>query len=236
MAACRAAIGGDLPLILAMATAGLLGGVVHCAGMCGPFVLGQVAAGLEQDEATPAGEWGRFRSGALIPYHLGRLTTYAGLGALAAGAAGWIGDFVALRWLSASLLALAAALFLGQAAGFSRVARGIGPLGRAISGWGRPLLVAPSAGRRYLLGVVLGFLPCGLLYAALAAAAASDTVIAGAAAMAAFALGTVPALIAVGYAGQYFGRRWRASLRPFATALLAVNAVVLLVLAWFAAP
>ena len=62
-----------------------------------------------------------------------------------------------------------------------------------------------------LLGLSLSALPCGLLYGALVAAASAGSALAGALAMAAFALGTVPALVGVGLLGRFFGRRWAAA-------------------------
>ncbi len=75
--------------------------------------------------------------------------------------------------------------------------------------WARPLFARPVGFRGYALGLMLGFLPCGLLYGALAAAAASGDPLTGAFAMIAFALGTVPALLAVGLAGHVAGQRWQ---------------------------
>ena len=65
----------------ALFLAGLVGSLTHCAGMCGPFVLTQVGAGLETVPAAKMTEWTRLRGALLIPYHLGRFTTYVLLGA-----------------------------------------------------------------------------------------------------------------------------------------------------------
>ena len=83
-----------------------------------------------------------------------------------------------------------------------------------------------------MLGVALGFLPCGFLYAALAAASASARPVLGAAAMVAFGLGTAPALMVVGVAGHAAGRRWQRGVTAAAPVLMALNAVLLLALAW----
>src|SRR5204863_2024715 len=82
-----------------------------------------------------------------------------------------------------------------------------------------------------LLGLALGFLPCGFLYAALAAASASGGPAAGALAMVTFGLGTVPSLVAVGIAGQAVGRRWHRAAASVAPAVMLLNAVLLTVLA-----
>ena len=87
---------------------------------------------------------------------------------------------------SAALLLFGATLFLAH------VARVLPGLDRAPAGWTppRPAGEAPSGG--YPLGVVLGFLPCGFLYAALATTAASGSPLLGALGMLAFGLGTAP--------------------------------------------
>ena len=84
---------------------------------------------------------------------------------------------------------------------------------------------------RYGLGVVLGFLPCGLLYGALAAAGGTGSAIDGALAMAAFAVGTVPALVATGWGGLLVRRRLRERGRWIAMPLLIGNAGLMLLLA-----
>ena len=81
------------------------------------------------------------------------------------------------------------------------------------------------------MGVALGFLPCGLLYAALASSAASGSAILGGLGMLAFGLGTVPALVVVGLSGHLLARRWRSGMTLGAPAVMLVNATVLLVLA-----
>lgn len=212
---------------------GLAGGLTHCSVMCGPFVLAQVAARLERESAMSGGELARLAGGALIPYHLGRLTTYAALGAAAGALAGQITMLTGFGWLIAAFLALAAVLFLAQAfAALRRSGAGGGAIGRAIGRVVTPLMRDPRGWRGYALGVALGFLPCGLLYGALAAAAGAGGALGGAAAMVAFTLGTAPALIAVGWIGVFFGRRWAPAMRLAGPPVMIFNAVLLLALAW----
>ena len=75
---------GGLGLPLGLLVAGLTGSVFHCAPMCGPFVLGQVSDRLAGIPAVRLCEMSRLRAGVLWPYHVGRLLTYAGLGAVTA--------------------------------------------------------------------------------------------------------------------------------------------------------
>jgi hypothetical protein len=221
---------GVFGLVIPLFLAGLFGGVSHCAGMCGPFVLAQVGARLETLPAGSFGGWSRLRGGALAPYHFGRLTTYTALGALAGGIGGLFVRATEFRWLLAVFLLLAAALFAAQAVGWHSALR-LGGLETLLSRLSRPLVSDPRGLRGYVLGLTLGFLPCGLLYGALAAAAGSGSALAGGAGMAAFVIGTVPALVAVGWGGAALGARRRNLLRRLTRPLLALNALALAALA-----
>lgn len=214
-------------LVFALFAAGLIGSLAHCSLMCGPLALAQVMARLGAIPAGPGGELRRLAGAALLPYHAGRLLTYAGLGALAAAGAGLLRDLPAARHVGAALLALAALLLALQAVPRAGVA-GFG------GGWARrlgPLLAAPTGRRGLLLGLALGLLPCGLLYAALAAAAATGDPARGALAMAAFGLGTVPMLAVIALLGEGLAGHWRQRLRRVAPLLLLVNAGWLALLA-----
>jgi len=237
---CRVAVEQQGGLIAALFFAGLAGSLGHCAAMCGPFVLSQVGARLEAVPARGLSERHRLCGALLISYHLGRASTYMLLGALAGWFAGAFGALSGVRWLSAALLGLAALGFLAAAGarrgaalpawgGFSGEA-----VGSALARLARPLWggAGPVGWRGYGLGLVLGFLPCGLLYSALAAAAASREPLAGAMGLLAFAAGTVPALVAVGLAGHAAGRRWRTGLARLAPAIMIANALFLAWLAW----
>lgn len=226
-------------MLPAMFLAGLTGGVVHCAPMCGPFVLGQVAGNMARVPGTRLCELSRLRSALLLPYHAGRLLTYAALGATAGAFAGII---LRLQWMPALVLFLAGVMFASSA--LARVLPGLRRLtiARKPGNWSSRLARLGGRVNRskwsggLVLGLVLGFLPCGMLYAALMAAAASGSAVTGAAAMLAFGLGTVPALLAVGVAGQLARRvagSWRRSgfAHAAGTAILMGNAGLLWLLA-----
>jgi uncharacterized protein len=216
---------GSVPLesglLLGLFLAGAAGSAMHCVPMCGGFVLGQVADRMAQVPAVRLCEWQRVGQGTLVPYHLGRLTTYAGLGALSGAATGRLPWFI-----SDGLLLLGAALFVAH------VARVLPGLDRAPAGWTRLIkTLASRASGGYGLGVALGFLPCGFLYAALATAAAGGNPFLGALGMLSFGLGTVPALVAVGIGGQAAGRRWQGAIATAAPVVMLLNAALLMVLA-----
>jgi len=234
-ALCGAPVDGAA-LLSALFVAGLAGGVSHCSSMCGPFVLSQVSTRLSAIDITRFTALTRLRGAALLPYHLGRVTTYTALGATSAWLAGAVVQVDGFRWISSALLLAGAALLLAQL-GITLMPRknnGTGWWARLavrLSGLASPLFAVPHGWHGYALGIALGFLPCGLIYGAIPVAAAAGNPLIGAAGMAAFGAGTFPALFAVGYGGVIAGRRWRDVLARFARPLLAVNAVLLVAVA-----
>lgn len=226
---CVVVVTAERGLLASLFVTGLVGGLTHCMGMCGPFVLTQVTALLETIPAGSMSESHRLRGAALVPYHLGRLTTYALLGVVAAGLASVLEHVFWIKGLSAALLVLAAVLLIGYAWPALRLhpTKSV-PWSGFIERLAQPLFRTPLGVQGYLLGVLLGFIPCGLLYGALAAAAATHDPLAGGFGMAAFALGTIPTLVVIGWAGHMAGNRFRPWLKQAAPILLGINAVVLL--------
>jgi hypothetical protein len=199
-------------IALGMLLAGAAASPLHCAPMCGGFVLGQVSDRMARLPSAHLSECHRLRTATLPGYHLGRLTTYSLLG-FAAGGGGF-----AIQWLGGSagiFLLIGAVLLVLQAARRLRPGFAL-PLSRSLRG--------------YPLGVALGFLPCGILYAALAAAAATGSPLPGAVTMLCFGLGTVPSLIAVGLLGASAGHRFRRGVAVLTPAVLLFNAGLLTLL------
>ncbi len=213
-----------LGLVLALFVAGLAGGFMHCAAMCGPFVVAQSLAHVEGAGIE------RLGGQLLLPYHLGRSTSYVAIGAVLGTIGGAVSALPGLRMILAVFLVLAAILFVLQA--FGRTPAAGGPLGIWLAARVRPLLAAPAGWRGYALGIALGFLPCGFLYGAFAAAAGSGDVLRGGLAMFGFVAGTLPALVVVQIAGVMAARRWKSALARLAPPLMIFNAAVLLAIAW----
>jgi len=227
---CQIAIDQSGPLILGLFMVGLVGSVSHCAGMCGPFVLAQAAARSSSGGPRLA----RIIGPALLPYHLGRGTTYVALAMLLAAPIGLLGALPHLNWLPAAMLLIAAMLFLIQALRAAGLLRGgtdmAAPAG--LLGLARGLFARPLGWRGYALGVVLGFLPCGLLYSALGAAAATADPVAAGFGMLGFVLGTMPMLIGIGMLGHGAAAHWRGLAAKALPVIAGVNAIVLLAMAW----
>jgi len=184
----------DASLPIALAT-GFLGGFGHCVAMCGPLVG---ALGISAPPGIPARR-------ALLPQladHLGRITTDGTVGAVM----GLAGSFVNVAgrlagWQDVVAVlagALMVAMGLGAALQSLWVKSAEGRLAGRVLGAVRRLAGHEAPLRAYPLGLVLGFLPCGLSYSAFAAAAATGSPVAGLALALAFGAGTLPALLLAG--------------------------------------
>jgi len=163
-----------------------LAGSLHCIGMCGPL-----HAALPFNRGS---KWKYIQS--RFVNHLGRLTIYAILGSMA----GFLGKGLvaagAQQWLSilSGVLVLVLLFFYGTSSK--------GWLGRQSAKWVAgikvrfsSLLQNKSNGTFFLIGILNGLLPCGLVYFALAAATATGHPAKGALFMFVFGMGTVPALL-----------------------------------------
>ena len=173
--------------------AGLLTGLSHCLGMCGPLVGAfALRRRAERKElSTP-----------LVLFQMGRLMTYASLGLLLGGLGSlvastiryWQGSFSIVLGLLMALLGLS--LF------------GLFPLqkwltsitwARLVSGWVKRLLASDHPAAPIGLGLANGLLPCGPVYAMGLLATLSGSALNGGAIMLIFGLGTLPAMLGLGF-------------------------------------
>jgi uncharacterized protein len=209
------AAGSHLDLV-AFLTLGVLGSAAHCVGMCTPFVFM-----VSRRYGLPAG--GHVPWIAQVWYTAGRLSTYGVLGAIA-GALGnamqLAGTLVGLQ-RAAALLAGGALVITGLASLLSLGSAGLpgNVVGRITARLGRRM-----PGHPYALGLMLGLLPCGLLYSAVVAAMATGNALNGAAGLVLFGLGTAPALFGMSLADTLLLRR-RASLNRLAQLFVLVMGV-----------
>jgi sulfite exporter TauE/SafE len=184
----------ELPLIV---LGGLLGSS-HCVGMCGPFAL---TIGL----GSRSWSTGLARQ---LAYSLGRVFTYScagafvGYGGFRIAAAGDSFGYIqaAFCLFAGTLLVLQGLLSLNL---LPRLTRHSGPslACGALRNFGG-LLRSARLTHVFLAGLFTGFLPCGLVYAYLALAASTADLFHGLATLAAFGVGTVPAMVLAGAGGQ----------------------------------
>jgi sulfite exporter TauE/SafE len=210
-----------IPVLLAS-----LGGSLHCAAMCGPFMAA----------VTGFGPGGRASPATHAAYHLGRLVTYLALGAaggllggaldLAGNVAGvgrvsaFVAGFILVAWGVSALIARPALVTLRRRAP-SRLGS---VLGSALAWLGR----FPPLPRALLLGFSTTLVPCGWLYAFVATAAGTGGVFSALGVMLVFWLGTLPALLVAGFGLRGLSARLGARVRTASAVLIAVSGLALL--------
>jgi sulfite exporter TauE/SafE len=208
--------------MMALAAGLLLGlaGGAHCLGMCGPFVLFMGAA----PSAGRARMWRH-----TLLHHGGRISVYVILG----GLAGMTGGSIAGAGFRNALALAAGAALVVQALGLTARAVGARP-GRALTavigrlGSLARALPPQHPGRPILLGALNGLLPCGLLYAALAAAAGLGDVGGAVRFTLAFGIGSLPVFALLAYSAHAFIPRVPLRLRRAAPVALAVVGLMLI--------
>lgn len=177
---------------------GLLGGV-HCVGMCGGIV-GALTFSLPEKRRSAA---------AMLPfqlaYNLGRILSYVAAGAVMGGIGMLLAQLMPVYYAQRVLLAVAGIfmIFLGlYLSGWwmllARVEQMGGALWHRIEPISRRLMPVKSPLQALLVGLVWGWVPCGLVYSMLVNAVSSGGALKGAALMLAFALGTLPNLMLMG--------------------------------------
>ncbi len=178
----------------------------HCLGMCGGIVA-----------ALSLSKPGR-RGGLAfhLLYNLGRITTYGGIGLLV----GWLGSLMAYTEGFArfsQLLLLGSDLFiivlgLGTAGAWQRLnflRLEFASPARLMTSPIASLHRLPSAMAALPLGLLFGFLPCGMVYAMAITAAQTAVPTRAGLVMLSFGLGTVPALLSFGSVAHWLGHRAR---------------------------
>jgi sulfite exporter TauE/SafE len=220
------------PILLTLIVMGLTGGL-HCAAMCSGLVVASERA-MQPQVLLPARQLLR---GAL-QIQLARVLAYTLLGAIAGG----IGSGLwALQARPAQLGLYAAGNLVLAASGLWLLQAGLGlrlPVRLRLPGaaaWSQALrqtltrrgmalldrlLPLSSPARRVGAGLLWGLLPCGLVYSALSLALLTGSAASGAAAMAAFGIGTLPHMLLAGHLLRRLSQRATARFTRLAAAAL----------------
>ena len=188
---------------------GLAGGFTHCITMCGPLVACQTMC-----RKTSCSTRTSLLQSLNITYHIGRATTYGILGFISAFLSQQITDSPLWPWIAAGMLVMAGIMFILS----------------SISGCKHPF-INNTPKSAYIRGTLLGFLPCGLLYAALMMSATTADPLRGMLAMWYFVLGTVPALVLANLGINVLTRRWKHVMQPIGRVMMIGNGLVLFFMA-----
>lgn len=220
-------------LVLTAALVGLAGGV-HCASMCGGVVTAlssqtpRPGARIIPIESVKSTSLALQRIYLILSYNSGRITTYTALGALfgSLGSASLLLQGVLpierILFVLANLLMIAIGLYLfGVFPALTRIEQLGGALWQRIKPRLARVLPADTPQRGALLGLLWGFVPCGMVYTMLLTALVSGSAGRGALVMLAFGLGTLPNLLGLGLLVAA-GKNWlqRKALRRVAASVV----------------
>lgn len=197
-----------------------LAGSPHCAAMCGPFLAFAAA-----DDELPAG---RRRRSPLVSYHGGRLAAYLILGVIAGALGAGVEHMGQLAGIGRAAAIVSGALMVAWGLNAVLVYRGANSrlhapafLQRALSGVVGRVRDLPGRVRGGVIGLATALLPCGWLYAFVAAAGGTGSPAQAALVMALFWTGTLPLMATMGFGLQRLAGPARRHL-PLVTASLVV--------------
>jgi len=204
-----------LELIIPGLMMGFVGGA-HCAGMCGPLIISLACA-----RAGKGNAW----MGALV-YQSGRLASYllVGVGFAIIGSAFSMVGWQQTLSIIAGVAVLAGVFFGSKWMGNPLIARWVLWIKHHFSARMRSTGLRSTFG----LGMINGFLPCGLVYVAGASAASYGHAVAAMVFMAAFGLGTFPLMLALQFSGNKVSPSFRMKLQKLIPVMWGVMGVLLI--------
>ncbi|MCP5334964.1 MAG: sulfite exporter TauE/SafE family protein [Oceanospirillaceae bacterium] len=168
-------------------------GSTHCLGMCGGIV-------------SSFNLTGKYPLVTQFTYHAGRISTYACLGMLFGLLGEGLGNLqsviLPLRLFAGFMLILMGIYLLGKTASLLWLEKSGSHLWRFISPLSRYVLPVQHNWQAFILGMIWGFLPCGLIYSTLPLAMGSGDALQAGLIMLCFGLGTLPLLLSLGLMQQ----------------------------------
>ena len=221
----------DWLVISAALLAGLFGGV-HCAAMCGAIAT---SLSFGQKAASPAAQWLQ----ALQP-NLGRVLGYTLAGAFVGGIGHGLvavaqhpGLMLSMRIAVGAMMLLVAVRLLDPRGRFNPLYKPANVLWARLQPLQRALLPADTLYKRVGIGLLWGWLPCGLSATLLATAWLQASATGGALTMLAFGLGTLPVMLPLTWSGARIGQRLqRGGLRNAAGVLILLAGLVTIAAPW----
>ena len=189
-------------------------GSLHCIGMCGPIAI-----------SLPLGNkswWRRTLGG--VTYNTGRIITYGIFGALF----GFIGKSIEMaglqRWASIfiGVVLILSVVFPALFKGKIKIEQFLfGYAGRMV-GKLRKLFALTSLPSLFLIGLLNGILPCGLVYVAVAGAVNTNSILGGIGFMLVFGLGTLPVMLTIPLLGNLIGSGFRKKYRHILSVMIVI--------------
>jgi len=189
--------------LISIITIAFLGSFGHCIGMCGGIVIAYSSAKIDNKSSEIA------QAIAHLIYSLGRITTYMFLGAIFGAIGGVIsfsgGAIATLTIIAGVFMVLAGLSLVGKLKFLTKLEHSF-----SSSSWYREVfrktIQSKSLASFYILGLLNGLLPCGLVYFFAVTAASTGSAFWGAIVMLIFGLSTVPTLFTLGFFSGIFAK------------------------------
>jgi len=189
--------------LISIATIAFLGAFGHCIGMCGGIVIAYSSRKIEDN-------WSNFtQTLAHLTYSFGRITTYVMLGVIF-GAIGGVVQFNGYTTAGMTIVAgifmiLAGLSLLGKIKFLTKLEHSFST-SKIYRDVFRHVLQSKSLYSFYILGLLNGLLPCGLVYFFAVTAASTGSPFWGAVVMFIFGVSTIPAMLGLGLFTQILNR------------------------------
>ncbi len=193
---------------LAAFLVGLLGGV-HCVGMCGG-VVGALCMGLGNNLGAEQNKTAKQNFLKVLPfllsYNIARISSYT-LAGILMGGIGWLGShLITIYSIQQTLEIIAAGFMLALGlyiAGWWKGLASIERLGgkvvwKRLEPFGRRFMPVTTYRQAFFLGLIWGWLPCGLVYSVIIWTISTQSPLEGGLLMLSFGLGTLPNLLLMG--------------------------------------
>ena len=211
---------------MSIITVAFLGSLGHCVGMCGGFVIAYTTAKVDPHRGKL---WGGI---AHLAYNLGRITSYMIIGAIF----GYLGSIMLIsKTLHGSLYVVVGLFMVLMGVSLSGNLRFLTSIEANLTKYQffrslfSRLIHSKSLASFFFLGMLNGFLPCGLVYFFAASAAATGSPFWGAVVMAVFGLSTVPVMFGLGtVAGFLKSSSFRLLMIKLASLIIIIYGVYLL--------
>lgn len=224
-----------LAMMVGFFLTGFIGSFTHCVFMCGSIAIGQMSIRLMQLPNSQLNQRNKFLCALSVPYYFGKTAAYITMGSAAFVFSVAIENSV-MQIVGALCMTIAALFFVLSAFHiqiFSTI--NIRFLSNIMNNLSRYInkMIPLSHPNRWLVGFLLGFIPCGLVYASVTAAVAySSNIVEVMVVLFCFGIGTMPGLLILTFFGRNILNKWKNIFEILYCAIMLYNAYILFGAAW----
>ncbi len=225
---------GSGGLILTMFFTGLASSFTHCIGMCGPIALTQMSMRLMSLPKGKMTERNKLSCAFSFPYYLGKSLTYVVLMLIAMSLSKSIKTIPYIKWAALVLLIITAILFMKS--GVTKTFQVINlrfpyrnKLNNFFAKKVSKLNLNPFGIKGFIMGFILGLIPCGVVYASIITIiSGTGNYIIAILATFTFGLATIPGLFLVSYLGGQLLNKNKTFFNSFYALMMFINAYLLI--------